>query len=262
VNLSRSVFTASVVVLMAFLLAPVLLVFPISLSADNYIAWPPSGWSLRWYVQLAHDDVLIGAFLNSLLLGAAVTLLSVTIALPAAVMLVRREFFAREAVLSLLTAPLLLPTIVLGLAILIVFVRLNLVGTWTGMLLAHLTLTLPYALRVLATGLKTLPIAVEDAAATLGGRPLTVFRRITLPLMMPAMVAAASLSFLVSFDEVVISLFIVGPKLKVLPVSLYLYVESRTDPLVAAASALLVLATLLIVVVLERAIGVRRAIGG
>jgi putative spermidine/putrescine transport system permease protein len=79
---------------------------------------------------------------------------------------------------------------------------------------------------------------------------------------MPAMVAAASLSFLVSFDEVVISLFIVGPKLKVLPVSLYLYVESRTDPLVAAASALLVLATLLIVVVLERAIGVRRAIGG
>jgi putative spermidine/putrescine transport system permease protein len=248
--------------LLAFLLAPVVLVFPMSFSADTYIAWPPSGWSLRWYVQLAHESELIRAFVNSLVLGGAVTVLSLAIALPAAVVLVRQEFRGRELLFSTLTAPLLLPTIVLGLAILIVFVGRGLVGTWTGVALAHLTLTLPYALRVLATGLKTLPAAVEDAASTLGAGPFTVFRRITLPMMTPSLIAAAALAFLVSFDEVVISLFVLGPRLKILPVSLYLYVESRTDPLVAAASALLILATLLIAFVVERAVGLRRAVSG
>jgi putative spermidine/putrescine transport system permease protein len=251
-----------VALLMAFLLAPVLLVFPISFSADTHMAWPPSGWSTRWYVQLAQDGTMLAAFRNSLVLALVVTLLSLAIGLPASVVLVRRAFPGREAVLALLTAPLLLPSIVLGLAILIVFVGQGLIGSWTGMVLAHLTLTLPYAVRVLSTGLRTLPPSVEDAAATLGGRPLTVFRRVTLPLMAPSLVACSALCFLVSFDEVVVSLFIVGPHLKVLPVSLYHYVESRTDPLVAAASALMILGSLAIVLVLERAIGLRKAMGG
>jgi putative spermidine/putrescine transport system permease protein len=261
-SLPRLAYGVLVALPLAFLLAPVLLVFPISFSADNFIAWPPSGWSVRWYAALMRENELILAFRNSLVLGLVVTVLSLAIALPAAVGLVRRNFPGRDLLFSVFTAPLLLPSIVLGLAILIVFVGRGLVGSWTGMVLAHLTLTLPYALRVLATGLKTLPPAVEDAAATLGGNPFTVFRRVTLPLMTPALVAAGALCFLVSFDEVVISLFIVGPQLKVLPVSLYIYVESRTDPLVAAASALLVLGTLLVVMVLERAIGLRRAVSG
>ncbi|MBC9209284.1 ABC transporter permease [Roseomonas aerophila] len=261
-SLPRIAYGVLVALLLVFLLAPVLLVFPISFSADNFIAWPPSGWSPRWYVALARESELLLAFRNSVVLGLVVTVLSLAIALPAAVMLVRKEFPGRDILFSVFTAPLLLPSIVLGLAILIVFVGRGLVGSWFGMVLAHLTLTLPYALRVLATGLKTLPPAVEDAAGTLGARPFTVFRRVTLPLMAPALIAAGALSFLVSFDEVVISLFIVGPQLKVLPVSLYHYVESRTDPLVASASAVLILVTLLLVIVVERAVGLRKAVGG
>ena len=162
---------------------------------------------------------------------------------------------------ALITAPLLLPTIVIGLALLIEFVSYGLLGSWTGLVLAHLTITLPYAVRVLSTALSTLPAGIEDAASSLGASPWRVFRRVTLPLMLPGVVATAAITFLVSFDEVVISLFVVGPQLTTLPVALFRYVESRTDPVVAALSTVLVVLTMAIVLILDRAVGLRRAVG-
>lgn len=243
----------------AYLLAPVILVFPMSLSADADLSWPPSGWSLRWYAALAADRGMIEALRNSLLLGAVVTAVGLLIALPAAVALVR----GRLAPLALLlTLPLLLPSIMLGLGLLTVFVPFGMIGSWPGLVAAHLLVTLPYALRVLETALRALPPGVEEAAASLGARPLAVTLRVTLPLAAPGIAAAALLVFLVSFDEVVITLFVAGPQLTTLPVALYHHVESRTDPLAAAVSALLVLVTLASVLALERLIGLRRAIGG
>lgn len=252
---------ALVLALFLFLLAPVLLVFPLSFSADRAMAWPPSGFSLRWYVALAGNAELMSAARNSLFLGLAVTAVALVAGMPAAMILARRQFHGREALLAVLTAPLLLPTIVLALGLLIVFVGYGLVGSWIGVLMAHLVVALPYAIRVLMTAASTLPASVEEAASSLGARPLTVFRRVTLPLMLPGVVATCAIVFLVSFDEVVISLFVVGPRLTTLPVALFRYVESRTDPLVAAVSALLVLLTLAVVLILERAVGVARAVG-
>ncbi|MBW5434068.1 ABC transporter permease [Bradyrhizobium canariense] len=256
----RSLQFLGLAAILLFLLAPVILVFPISFSADAYVAWPPSGWSTRWYGELLKNEELTEAFSNSLVLAIYVTILTLLIATPAALVLARNTFAGRSALVSLFTSPLLLPSIVLGLAILVIFVGYGLVGSWTGMIIGHLVITLPYALRVLMTGLSTLPPFVEDAAGTLGAGPFAVFRRITLPLIAPALVASAALSFIVSFDETVISLFIAGTRLKLLPVSLYHYVESRTDPLIAAVSALMVLGILVLVIVIERAIGLRKAV--
>jgi putative spermidine/putrescine transport system permease protein len=250
-----------VVILFAFLLAPVLLVFPMSFSADRFLIWPPSGFSLRWYSAMLNEPGLITAARNSFILAGIVTVLALAIGTPAAVALARLEFRGRAGLLALLTAPLLLPSIVLALALLIVFVRFGLLGSWPGLVLAHLLITLPYAVRVLMTALSTLPPTIEEAAGSLGATRLAVFRHITLPLMMPGVVATCAIVFLVSFDEVVITLFVVGPRLTTLPVALFRYVESRTDPLVAAVSALLVMLTLVVVMVLDRAIGLRRALG-
>jgi putative spermidine/putrescine transport system permease protein len=258
----RAIFGVVVAALFLFLLGPVLLVFPISFSADSYIGWPPSGWSVKWYLAMLNQPDLGVALRNSLVLAAIVTALALAIGLPAALALTRGNFPGRDGVMALLTAPLLLPSIVLGLALLIIFVGQGLIGSWPGLVLAHLLITLPYALRVLTTALGTLPASVEEAASSLGAPAWSVFFRITLPLMTPGVVAAAAIVFLVSFDEVVITLFIVGPRLNTLPVALFHYVESRTDPLVAAVSVMMVLFTLALVVVLERAIGLRRAIGG
>lgn len=254
-------FRLLVLVLFVFLLAPVILVVPLSFSSANSLVWPPPGWSVRWYGAMLQQPGLVQAAWNSLVLGGVVCLICLGFGMPAALALQRGEFRGREALMALITAPLLLPTIVIGLALLTVFVSMGLLGSWTGLVLAHLTITLPYAVRVLSTALGTLPAGIEDAARSLGASPLLVFWRVTLPLMVPGVVATAAITFLVSFDEVVISLFVVGPQLTTLPVALFRYVESRTDPLVAAVSTLLVALTLLVVIVLDRAVGLRRAVG-
>lgn len=254
-------FTLLVVLLFVFLLAPVVLVFPMSFSNDPFLMFPPESWGIKYYAELPRNALLMNAFKTSVLVATVVTALSLAIAVPAAYALVRFEFRGRDWLMSLLTAPLLLPSIVLGLAMLLVFVRIGLLASYQGLVIAHLVITLPYVLRIIATSLATLPPSIEDAAASLGARPLTVFRRVTLPMMTPGIVAAAALSFLVSFDEVVISLFVVGPRLSTLPVEMYRYVETRTDPLIAAASVVLIVGTIGFVVVLERTVGFARALG-
>lgn len=241
-----------------FLLAPVIVVVPISFSGDVYMALPPSSWSLRWYAEIAHNERMLSAFRTSLLLAVSVTVLGLAIAIPAAYALVRLRPPGSGVLMSVLTAPLLLPTIVLGLGILIVFASRGLLATFPGLLVAHLVVTLPYGVRVLATGLANLPPAAEEAASTLGAAPAAVFFRVTLPMMAPSIAATAALCFLVSFDEVVISLFMTGPRLTTLPVEMFHYVEDRADPLVAALSVILVALTLLVVVFVDRTMGLAR----
>lgn len=241
-----------------FLLAPVLIVVPISFSADNYMVFPPSGWSLKWYGAIFRDAKMMSAFWTSLSLAALTTVLSIGIGLPAAYALVRIRPPGSDAIASVLTAPLLLPSIVLGLALLVVFATLGLLGTYRGFLAAHLVITLPYAVRVLSTSLSTLPVAVEEAAATLGAPPWQVFARITLPMMRGGLVATSALAFLVSFDEVVLSLFLSGPRASTLPVEMYHHVENEADPLVAAVSVLLIVLTFAVVLLVDRTAGLAK----
>jgi putative spermidine/putrescine transport system permease protein len=256
---SRSLTTLAVLALM-FLLAPVILVFPLSFSGDPVMAFPPPSFSAMWYVRVARDGAMIGAFRTSVLLGALVTALSLAMGLPAAYALVRLRPPGAALLYNLFTAPLLLPTIVLGLALLVVLASAGLLGRFPGLALAHLVMTLPYALRVLATALGGITPALEEAAATLGAARLMVFRKITLPLMIPGLVAAGALCFLVSFDEVVASLFLTGPDLTTLPVQLFHHAEGRADPEVAAISVLLIALTLTVVVVVDRSLGLARTL--
>jgi putative spermidine/putrescine transport system permease protein len=245
-------------VMFVFLLAPLIVVVPISFSGDSYMMFPPSSWSTKWYWAVFRDSKMVAAFWISLALAFVVTICSLIIGLPAAYALVRLKPRGAELLSSLFTAPLLLPTIVLGLAILIVFARYGLLATFQGLVMAHLIVTLPYAVRVLSTALATLPIAAEEAAASLGASPLTVFRRITLPAMRSGIIGTTALCFLVSFDEVVISLFMTGPRISTLPVAMYHHVEQQADPLVASLSVLLVVFTLLIVLVMDRTSGLAK----
>jgi putative spermidine/putrescine transport system permease protein len=254
-------FRILVIFLYLFLLAPILVVLPLSFSNDSYLTFPPESWGVRWYVAMFQHAGLINAFWLSLGIASVVTVLSLAAGIPAAYAIGRYKFRGREFALSLFTAPLLLPSIVLGLAILLVFVQARLLGTVTGLIIAHLIVTTPYVIRIVITSLSTLPPSVEEAATMLGASPFTVFRRVTLPLMAPGLVASAALSFLLSFDEVVISLFITGPRLTTLPVEIFNYVESQTDPMTAAISVVLVTATLLIIVLIERTLGLSRTIG-
>lgn len=253
-----SSFAALVYVL---ILAPIVVVVMLSFSADNFILFPPSGYSLRWFKQLAGNGPLLAALWLSVQVAAVVTLLSLAVGVPAALALAKGQFSGKAALTGFFLAPLLLPTLITGLALLLFFSPLRLTATLPGLVLGHMTVTVPFVIRMMATALGNLPDDIEAAAATLGATPWRVVRRVTLPLATPGLIACACLSFLLSFDETVISLFIAGPRASTLPVEMVRYVEGRTDPLIAALSVVLIVATLAVVLVVERLVGVARAVG-
>lgn len=247
-------------VVYALILAPIIVVVTLAFSADNFILFPPSGFSTRWFAQLMSNGVLLGALRLSVQIAALVMLLSLLIGVPAALALNKAQFRGREAVQAFFLAPLLLPTLIAGLALLLFFTPLRLTATLPGLALGHMTITLPFVVRMMTTSFATLPQDIEAAAATLGARPWRVVWRVTLPLAAPGLVACAALSFLLSFDETVISLFVSGPRASTLPVEMVRYVEGRTDPLIAALSVVLIGSTLIVVILVERLVGVARAI--
>lgn len=251
-------FAALVYVLM---LAPAAVVIVIAFSADSFIIFPPSGFSFQWFERLWAHGALRGALALSLQIAAIVTAISLALGVPAALALAKGRFPGREALQSLFLAPLLLPTLVMGLALLLAFQPLRLTATIPGLVLAHLTVTLPFVVRMMTTALQTLPDDVEAAAATLGAPPWRVVTRVTLPLAAPGLFACGALSFLLSFDETVISLFVSGPRASTLPVEMVRYVEGRTDPLIAALSVVIIAGTIIIVLAVERLVGLTRAVG-
>lgn len=243
------------------LLAPVVVVFLISFSADSFIVFPPSGFSLRWYERLFGNETLMRALRLSLLIAAIVTVASLAIGVPAALAIARRATPLAQALKAFFLAPLLLPTLVIGLALLMALQPLRLAATLPGLALGHMVVTLPFVIRLMVTTFSTLPGDVEAAAASLGASPARVFFRVTLPLSLPGLGASAFLAFLLSFDETVISLFLSGPRAATLPVEMVRYVEGRTDPLVAALSVLLILGTVIVVLAVERMAGLARVVG-
>lgn len=243
------------------ILAPIVVVVMLAFSADNFILFPPSGYSLRWFRQLAGNGPLLAALWLSVRIAAVVTLCSLAIGVPAALALAKGRFSGKAALTGFFLAPLLLPTLITGLALLLFFSPLKLTATLPGLVLGHMTVTVPFVIRMMTTALANLPDDIEAAAATLGAPPWRVVRRVTLPLAAPGLIACACLSFLLSFDETVISLFIAGPRASTLPVEMVRYVEGRTDPLIAALSVVLIVATLVVVLVVERLVGVARAVG-
>jgi putative spermidine/putrescine transport system permease protein len=245
----------------ALLLAPALVVLVISFSAGDFLTFPPPGLSTRWYAALLSNAELMAALRNSAILALLVAMLSLLAGIPAAYAIARLRFPGRDALAALIAAPLLLPTLVLGLALLLALQPLKLAATWPGLLLAHSVVALPFAVRIMATAFGAVPREVEEAAWTLGATPLRAAIRITLPIAAPGAVAAGALCFLVSFDETVISLFLVGPRLSTLPVEMFRYAENRTDPLVAALAMALIGVALAVVLAVERLVGFRRALG-
>lgn len=251
---------AIIVVLYVFLLAPIVIVVLTSFSNDAYLAFPPAHWGLGGYAALLRNDAFRDGLETSLVLGAVVTVLTVVIGTAAAFAIARFRFPGAGALLGFFTAPLLLPTIVLGLALLLVFAQLGLLATFTGLVIGHAVVAIPYVIRLMLTAIRNVSPTLEEAAATLGASPLRVFWRVTLPLMRPALLAAAALAFLASFDEVTVTLFLVGPRLTTLPIEVFRYVQNHADPQVSALSVLLIVLTTGLILLIERSLGLVRVV--
>jgi putative spermidine/putrescine transport system permease protein len=176
---------------------------------------------------------------------------------PAAYAVARHAFPGREALLAFLMSPLMLPGVVIGFAVVRFYGAIGFPLSLTGLVLAHVVVTLPYSLRTIAASLAGLDRSLEEAAVTLGAHPVRAFRWVTLPLIKPGLIAGAVFVFITSFDNVTVSLFLVSPRFSVLPMWLFSYVEQSGDPIAAAIATALTVTSLVVVVLLDRFIGLR-----
>jgi putative spermidine/putrescine transport system permease protein len=249
------------IALYAFLLAPLAVIVVTSFSNDSYLSFPAEHWGVAAYLALLDNTAFLSGLQTSLLLASFVTVMTLVVGTAAAYAIARYQFPGRGGLLALVTAPLLLPTIIIGLALLLVFSRIGLLATFVGLAMGHSLVALPFVVRIVLTAIRGIPPTLEEAAATLGATRFRIVYRIILPLMIPGLIAAAALAFLASFDEVVITLFLVGPEMSTLPVEIFHYVQYRADPQLSALSVVLIGFTIVLILVIERTIGVVKALG-
>lgn len=221
----------------AWLILPLVAIVPISFSAQDSFAFPPTEWTLDRYRGLL-DDQWISPVLNSLLVASVTGLLCAVFGTLAAFGIARSNSRLIGAVRLLVLAPQIVPIVVVGLAIYVVFLRWQLNGTWWGYALAHTVLCLPFVVIPVTAALQTFDQRLELASASLGARPMTTFWQITLPLIRPAVLSGTLMAFLGSFDELVVSLFLQSPTFYTLPVQLYRSMTDTIDPTVAAVATI------------------------
>jgi ABC-type spermidine/putrescine transport system permease subunit II len=220
-----------------FLVLPLAIVFPISFSSSSSLQFPPPGWSLRWYAAYLDDPIWIEATLRSLWIAVVTMGLATPLGLMLAFALVRGNFPGRALANQVATAPLVVPTIIHAVAISGLFAWLKLIGNWQGVVLGHVVHALPLVVLVVGAALRTVDANLELAALGLGASRWTAIRRVTLPQIRPAIVSASFLSFITSFDELVIAMFLGGSNWT-LPKKMFDNIQLEIEPTVAAVSVL------------------------
>ncbi|HSE95462.1 MAG TPA: ABC transporter permease [Methylomirabilota bacterium] len=242
--LGRAALGAAVVAGYAVIVLPLVFVSWLAFFRNEVVSFPPEGYTLRWFGNILDQNNFVSGFLTSLQVGVVAMVAGIAIGVPAGLGIARRRFVGREVVNTLLLLPLIVPGVVAGAAIYVFQVEvevttgLPLVAALPGLVLAHVMITIPWAVRLIAASLAGLDRSAEEAAMNLGAGPVTTFVRVTLPLIRPGIVAAALFSFIVSFGNLEMTLFLIGPGRTTLPIAILQYLEWRIDPTIAAVSFL------------------------
>ena len=235
---------AALLILVA-MVAPILVVFPISLSGTRYMTFPPQSWSWQWYAAYFSVPEWTRATLYSAQVGVLSTLLALALGIPAAMGLSRTGLSRMGTVRALFVAPLVLPLIIIAIALYFAFARIGLTGTTTGLVIAHAMLALPFVVVVIMASLAQFDDRLEQAAASLGAGRLATFWTVTLPLIRPGVLSGALLAFLASFNEFIVSLFMVATDRVTLPIQFWKGLRFETNPTIAAVASMLIVLTVL-----------------
>jgi putative spermidine/putrescine transport system permease protein len=239
-RIGRIVLALMTVGTLVFLVAPSLIVIPMSFSGADTLTFPPPSYSLRWYdTFLTHPEWRSAARI-SLITAVLTTIVATALGTGVSIGLLRSRFPLRNFVTSIFLTPMIVPEIVTAVAVYGLYVRLRLVGTIQGLVLAHSVLALPFVMINVSAVLQGMDIRLEHAARSLGATPLRTFWLVTFPLIRPGILAGALFAFITSFDELIIALFISGDRAATLPVQIWSGLRFEINPTVAAVSTLLI----------------------
>ncbi|GLS32575.1 ABC transporter permease subunit [Neomesorhizobium albiziae] len=241
IYLTKQIGAAFVVLVMSFLLFPGAIVMIMSFSAGAYLEFPPSGFSLQWYRSFFGDASWTGAAWTSIQIGIAVTILSTIVGTLAALGLSRTSPGLRSVLTMAILTPITIPLIVVGIAVFLALVNLGLIGSKSGIVLAHSIGAIGYVVVIVSATLANFDRRLEQAAKSMRAGPVPTFRRVTLPLILPGILGGAVFAFIHSFDEVVITSLVSGFSIRTLPLKMWENIRHAIDPTIAAVSSLLML---------------------
>jgi putative spermidine/putrescine transport system permease protein len=238
---------------MIFLLAPIGVIIAVSFNDTTLFSFPPTGWSLRWYQALWSSREWREAGWLSLWLALVVAGASLLAGVPAAYGLARGRFRGRRMVEALLISPMVVPVIVLALGLYVLLSPLRLIGTPVALFLGHTLVALPVVIVIVGAAFRRLDPSVELVARSCGASFARAFWHVTLPSVRPAIVSGGAFAFLISFDEVVLTLFLGGPRTATLPKRIWEAVKFELDPSLTAVSTILIVVSIVALLVAEAA---------
>jgi putative spermidine/putrescine transport system permease protein len=233
-----------------YLLAPTLVIVPMSFTQARILSFPPQGFSFQWYQRMFTDPQWASGMVNSLQVATLTAILATVLGTLAALGLTRGRFPGRTVVNAVALSPLIVPVVVIAIGMFGLFVQWRIAGSLVGLVIAHTALALPFVIVNVGASLRTMDRNLELAAANLGADPRRSFMHITLPLILPGVLAGAIFAFITSWDEVVVAIFMTSARFRTLPVEMWEQVRQVVDPTVAAVSTTLLIVTTTLLVIL------------
>jgi len=265
-SFSRVLLRMLVLIAYIIIFAPVSMIVATSFFSQEIVSFPPPALTWHWYANAWGKPEFLRGLITSLRVALLASVVGVPIGTAAAFAIVRGDFPGKQVISALLLAPLAVPGVVAGSGLYMFYVLAentldrDIKATTEGLVAAHVLLAIPWTVRLVVASLQGLDRAAEEAAANLGANPFTVFRRITLPMMRPGIVAAAMFSFIQSFENLDLSLLLVGPGRITLPVAMLNYLEFRIDPTLAAVATVQILIVGVLMVVTDRFVKLSRVV--
>ena len=248
------IFTYAVV---AILIAPMLVIIATSFTTASYLSFPPIGFTFKWYELALRKTEFLNSFYYSLYVALAAAAVATILGGFIAIALTRFRFPGRAFIDAFFMSPLVLPTIVIGIALLQYLSRLHMPMTTEVLVLGHVVVTTPYVIRLMTASLTGIDLAYERAARNLGAHPIRAFFEVTFPLIVPGVAGGAAFAFITSFDNVTISVFLATPSRVTLPVRIFNLWDQPIEPWLIAICAMVIVFTMILIALIERTIGVR-----
>ncbi|MGR3461070.1 MAG: ABC transporter permease [Roseovarius sp.] len=231
------------VLVYGFMFLPVAVVVLLSFNANQFGSFPMTGMSLRWFEELWNNDAVMRAFRTSIVLGLMTAVISTTLGILASLALVRYNVPGRNAITTLLIAPILVPEVVLAVALLLFLNWLGLSKSFALLLAGHVIFTLPFVILVVQARLVSIKRDVEEAALSLGASPVQTFFAVTLPLMLPAVAAGALFAFTISFDDITGTLFWKPGGVETVPTQIFSMLRNSISPEINALGTVMIVMT-------------------
>ena len=245
-------------IVLVLILGPIAIIVLYSFSSADSLIFPPPGFTLHWFHDFFAIAEMRAAFILSLVLALLAATLATVLGLLGAVFVARRSGWWSNGLQLLLMAPLVFPTLILGLALLLLYRQLG-IGTFPGLLIAHIVVCLPYTFRSVLSGLQSFDLSLEEAGQSLGAGPIRSFMLVTVPIIWPAIMSAWLFAFIVSFGELNVALFLTGPGVTTLPIETFSYLEFQGSQLVvAAASTVQIVVIILLLWLATKLVGAKR----